>query len=238
MIQVRLSEDRGHFDHGWLKTNHTFSFGEYYDPRFMGFGPLRVINEDWIRGGEGFPTHGHRDMEIVTYILEGALEHQDSTGGQGVIRPGELQKMTAGRGVRHSEFNALKDRETHLYQIWIEPDERGLLPSYDQKDFGAALALGEPVLLVSPEGREGSIRVHQKANLWARRLLEVGVKWKLELNPGHSYWLQVARGTVDVEPSEIGPLKAGDAIALQKESVLNLTVKSPGGAEVLFFEFG
>ncbi len=135
MLSIRKANERGHFDHGWLKTSHTFSFSDYYDPKFMGFGPLRVINEDFIEAGAGFPTHGHRNMEIVTYVVSGAVAHKDSTGSEGVIHPGELQKMTAGSGIRHSEFNHYKDQETHLYQIWLFPEQKGITPSYEQKRF-------------------------------------------------------------------------------------------------------
>jgi len=193
MISIRRAEDRGHFDHGWLKTFHTFSFADYYDPKFMGFGTLRVINEDTIAGGEGFPTHGHRDMEILTYVVEGAIAHRDSTGKEGVIRPGELQRMSAGRGVRHSEYNALEEGETHLLQIWIEPNETGIEPRYETRDFSAPLEKGEPVLLASPNGKSGSLEIAQDAWVWARRFT-TGTEWHLPLSKGRLGWLQVIKG--------------------------------------------
>ncbi len=231
MIQIRKSKERGYFDHGWLKSFHTFSFSEYYDPEWMGFNHLRVINEDWIEGGEGFPTHPHRDMEIITYPIEGALAHRDSTGGNGVIKPGEIQTMTAGAGIRHSEFNGLKDQTTHLYQIWIMPNEKGLKPAYDQKDFLKEIESGEPVLLVSPDAANGSLPIHQDARLWVRRV-KIGVEWKLPIAKGRAGWIQIVKGEFQLGQHS---LKAGDAAGIENEN--QLVLKSNSDAEVLVFEF-
>ena len=229
MIQIRKSKERGHFDHGWLNTYHTFSFSDYYDPNFMGFKSLRVINEDIVAKGEGFPTHGHKNMEIVTYILSGALEHKDSTGSQGVIRPGEVQKMSAGRGIRHSEYNHLKDQDTHLLQIWIEPDQDGLPPGYIQKDFSDALNTGAATLLCSKTARDGSILIYQDAEIWAKRYLKTD-SWEFRLEPKRSAWIQVAKGSVTLNST---PLSQGDGAAVQGESIF--TLKADAGAEVIVF---
>src|SRR5678816_3764202 len=167
MISIRRSKERGHFDHGWLNTYHTFSFDQYYDPRYMGFRSLRVINEDFVAGGRGFPKHGHRDMEIITYILEGALKHEDSMGNGSVIRPGDVQRMTAGTGVRHSEQNASKDQLVHLLQIWILPNEQDLSPRYEQKAFSTDERRHRFRLIASEDGREGSVTVHQDVSVFA-----------------------------------------------------------------------
>src|SRR5215218_1815797 len=167
MINIRKSNERGHFDHGWLNTYHTFSFDQYYDPRYMGFRNLRVINEDFVAGGRGFPTHGHRDMEIITYILEGELKHEDSMGNGSVIRPGDVQRMSAGTGVRHSEFNASSKDPVHLLQIWIEPSITGIQPGYEEKHFDVQARRGRLRLIASPDGRDGSVTIHQDATVYA-----------------------------------------------------------------------
>lgn len=232
MIALRKSMDRGHFDHGWLKTYHTFSFADYYDPKFMSFGPLRVINEDSIEGGAGFPTHGHRDMEIITYVISGAIEHRDSTGSHGVIKPGELQKMTAGSGIRHSEFNHLKDADTHLLQIWIIPDKAGYPPSYDQKDFSSNLSSGETTLLASPTGADGSLRIHQDIKLYGKKFLRQE-SWRLKNEGDRIYWLQVVTGGGKVNDVAV---EAGDGIALTE--VDGLDIQGAKGLEVLLFDMG
>lgn len=233
MITLRKSSDRGYFDHGWLKTYHSFSFGDYFDPNHMNFGPLRVINEDFIHAGAGFPTHGHRDMEIITYVLEGAVAHKDSTGGEGVIHPGEIQTMTAGRGVRHSEYNGLKDKDTHLYQIWIEPSQSGLTPRYEQKDFAKDLDQGEPVLLVSADGQRGSIKINQDATLWARRL-KPRQHWNLTLDRSRLGWLQIAKGSINFDEKT---LKAGDGAGISEWPTNEIVIESGSdGAEVLWFD--
>lgn len=230
MIQIRKSSERGHFNHGWLDTYHSFSFGEYYDPAFMGFRSLRVINEDRVKGGAGFPRHGHDNMEILTVILDGALEHKDSVGNSAVIRPGEVQRMTAGRGIQHSEFNPLEDQETHLLQIWILPEERGLAPGYEQKDFRANWER-EPLLLVaSRDGRQGSVTIHQDVNLYMGRTGASPLK--VPMNKGRSGWLQVSRGRVQVGEDL---LQQGDGAAISGADMVEF--KTVGGAgEFLFFD--
>jgi quercetin 2,3-dioxygenase len=230
MITIRSAAERGHTDWGWLDSRHTFSFGEYHDPRHMGFRSLRVINDDRVTPGAGFGTHGHRDMEILSYVLEGGLEHEDSTGGGGVIRPGEIQFMRAGTGVTHSEYNASKTEPVHFLQIWIVPDARGLAPRYDQKAFDAEAARKGFVLLASRDGRDGSIRVQQDVALWMTRLGE-GEERAHALAPGRHAWLHVARGSVAVEGNR---LEAGDGAAVSGEAGLRLVGR--GDAEVLLFD--
>lgn len=230
MIALRKSKDRGHFDHGWLKTYHTFSFADYYDPKFMSFGPLRVINEDTIEGGSGFPTHGHRDMEIITYVISGAVEHRDSTGSHGIIKPGELQKMTAGSGIRHSEFNHLKDQNTHLLQIWITPDKAGYPPSYDQKDFSANLSSGNTTLLASPTGADGSLSIYQDMKLYGKRFLQQD-SWKLKSEGQRIFWLQVVKGKGLVNDIAV---TAGDGVAIAEVDALD--IHGDKGFEVLLFD--
>ncbi len=232
MITLRQSSDRGYFDHGWLKTFHSFSFGDYFDANHVQFGPLRVINEDVIAAGAGFPTHGHRDMEIITYVLSGAVAHKDSTGGEGVIKPGEVQMMTAGKGIRHSEFNGRKDVDTHLYQIWIHPDRVGLAPGYRQRDFSAAIATGKPVLLVAPRGEDGALEINQDAKLWARKFAPQDA-WELTLPSGRLGWLQVTQGKVSLNDRE---LTAGDGAAIKDEERISIVARA--NAEVLYFEMG
>lgn len=222
--------DRGSADHGWLKTRYSFSFADYYDPEQMGFGVLRVINDDRIAGGGGFPMHAHRDMEILTYIIEGALEHRDSMGNAGVIQSGEIQQMSAGTGVRHSEFNASGDTPVHLLQIWIVPDKVGYQPKYDQKDFSKRLANSEFVLLASRSGREGSAVIHQDVDLFAVKSATTGQKTHT-LGAGRGLWLQVIRG--DVTGTGI-VLSAGDGLGLAEIDSVDLSWSA--GAEFLIFD--
>lgn len=234
MITTRPSSARGHFDHGWLDTYHTFSFGDYHDPKHMAFGPLRVINEDFVAAGAGFPTHPHRDMEILTWVLEGALEHKDSSGGSGVIRPGDLQRMTAGRGVTHSEFNHSKAEPVHLLQIWIFPEERGLTPGYEQKRFD--LKPGALTLLASRDGRDGSVTIRQDASVYGARL-DAGQKATLELKPGRRAWVQMARGGATVNGQR---LAQGDGAAIEDETRVVIEGGAGGGdggqVEALVFD--
>jgi len=223
MITLRPSKDRGHANHGWLDTYHTFSFNTYYDEKHMGFRSLRVINEDRVAGGGGFPTHPHRDMEIVTYVLEGALEHRDSLGTGSVIRPGEIQRMSAGSGIRHSEFNQSKSDPVHLLQIWITPEKNGLKPEYEQKKVPA-----EWSLIAAPEGGENAVTIHQDAKIWAGRI-NGGLTH--ELAPGRHAWVQVTRGSIELNGKK---LAAGDGAAVSDESKLELKASSP--AEALLFD--
>jgi hypothetical protein len=230
MISVRKSEERGHFDHGWLDTRHTFSFAEYLDPRFMGFRDLRVINEDRVQPGEGFGTHGHRDMEIITYVLEGELAHRDSLGHGETLRPDEVQRMTAGTGIRHSEFNASETLPLHLLQIWILPGQTGLPPGYEQKAFPAAQRRGRLQLVAAPDGAGGALSIHQDVRVHAG-LFAPGERDALALAPGRGAWLQVARGGVRVNGVE---LRAGDGAALEEEPTVQ--VEGVEDAEVLVFD--
>ena len=230
MITIRKANDRGHANHGWLDSYHTFSFADYYDPKFMGFRSLRVINEDQIAAKRGFGTHSHRDMEIITYVLEGALEHQDSMGNRSVMRPGEVQRMTAGTGVSHSEYNHCDQEATHLLQIWILPETRGLEPSYEQKAYSDAEKRGKLRLIASQDGRDGSVKVHQDLNLYATVLGE-GEQVNFSVKGDRQVWVQVARGSVMLN----GQLLAqGDAAAVSQETLLDLTGKE--SAEVLVFD--
>ncbi len=230
MIRIRKSDERGHFHHGWLDTYHTFSFDQYYDPNFVGFRSLRVINEDRVQPGMGFPTHPHRDMEILTYPLEGALQHRDSMGTGSIIRPGELQRMSAGTGITHSEFNASRTEPVHLLQIWLLPERKGLKPSYEQKAFPEAEMRGRLRLVASQDGRDGSLTVHQDVSLYAG-LLEPGQKVSHRLEPSRSAWVQVARGKVHLNGSA---LEAGDGAATSKEQEIELG--SEDAAEILLFD--
>ena len=230
MILIRKAHERGHTDHGWLNTWHTFSFADYYDPEQMGYSSLRVINDDRVAPGAGFPTHPHRDMEIVTYVLSGALEHKDSMGNGTVIRPGEVQRMSAGTGIRHSEFNASADEEVHLLQIWIEPDRSGLTPSYEQKFFDAAEKLGKLRLVASPEGSDGSVTIHQDAKLYAG-LIDSGHPIEHALPPGRRAYLQVANGAVSLNGKA---LEAGDGARIEGEAKIHL--ESYNTAEILLFD--
>ncbi len=232
MITVRAAGERGHADHGWLDTWHTFSFADYHDPAHMGFRALRVINEDRVQPGEGFPTHGHRDMEIVTWVLEGALQHRDSLGTGSVIRPGEAQKMSAGTGVTHSEFNASDTAPVHLLQIWLLPRRRGLPPRYEQKAFPERERRGVLRLIGSDDGREGSVTIEQDVRLYAT-LLDTGQRVRHALPPGRHAWAQVARGGVTLNGVD---LTAGDGAAIADEADLTLAATAP--AEVLLFDLG
>lgn len=218
MITIRPSEERGPADFGWLKARHSFSFGNYCDPRHMGFRNLRVINEDRVAAGAGFPTHGHRDMEIVTYLLDGELEHKDSMGNGEVIRPGEVQAMSAGTGVLHSEFNPSDSNPTHLLQIWLLPDKQGHTPRYDQKVFDRAEKLNQLRLVVSPDGADGSIFIHQDSKIYAS-ILEAGKSVSLDLAPKRHAWVQVARGQIALGESV---LKAGDGAAISDLAKLEI----------------
>jgi hypothetical protein len=211
MIQIRRSRDRGHFNHGWLETFHTFSFGDYIDPKHRGFRVLRVINEDWVLPGQGFPTHAHRDMEILTYILEGALEHRDSMGNTSVIRAGDVQRMSAGSGVEHSEYNASAAETVHLLQIWFFPEKKGLEPSYEQKTFGQEGLKNRLRLILSPDGREGSVSMHQAIQGYDCRL-ESGKKIKVPLCQDRGAWLQLTEGCVLIEGQMF---EAGDGAAME-----------------------
>lgn len=230
MITIRKSSDRGHINHGWLDTYHTFSFGEYYDPAHMSFRSLRVINEDYVKGGHGFPTHPHHDMEIITYVLEGALEHKDSLGTGAVIKPGEVQWMSAGKGIRHSEFNPSRTDPVHLLQIWITPSTKGLKPAYDQKQFPADTRRNRLALVASGTGAEGSIRINQDADLYAS-ILEKGKDVSLTLRPERHAWVQVARGAISVNGTN---LSVGDGAAVSGESSLKLAASED--SEVLVFD--
>lgn len=230
MLTIRKAEERGHADHGWLDTNHTFSFANYYDPQYMGFRSLRVINEDRVLGGAGFPTHGHRDMEIITYVLDGALEHKDSLGTGSIIKPGDVQRMSAGTGIRHSEYNPSQTEPLHLLQIWILPNQERLTPSYEQKTFSQAEKQGKLRLVASPEGREGSVTVHQDVNLYAA-VLEKGDRISYTLQPNRHVWLQVAKGNAILNDY---PLKAGDGVAISDTEQLEIGTDSQG--EILLFD--
>ena len=230
MIHIRKSEARGHFDHGWLESWHTFSFADYYDPAEMNWRSLRVINEDIVQPAKGFGTHGHRDMEIVTYLLDGELEHKDSMGNGTVIRPGEVQRMSAGKGVMHSEFNPSPDATTHLLQIWIEPSVRGVPPSYEQTFFPVEERRGRLRRVASKDGRDGSVTIHQDAALYAA-LLAPGESVRHVLAPGRHAYLHVARGAVDLNGVQLG---AGDGAKIAEESELRITAAAD--AEILLFD--
>jgi redox-sensitive bicupin YhaK (pirin superfamily) len=230
MIKVRRAQERGHFNFGWLDTYHTFSFGDYFDPRNMGFRSLRVINEDWVEEGRGFPTHPHRDMEIITYILEGALEHRDSMGTGSVIRPGEVQRMSAGTGVTHSERNPSMEEGVHLLQIWIMPDKRNYRPSYEQKAYSDEEKRGRLRLIASADGSDDSVTIHQDARLYAT-LLEPGQEVLYKLEPNRHAWVQVARGAVDVNNE---PLNQSDGAAVSDEE--SLVIRAREASEILLFD--
>jgi redox-sensitive bicupin YhaK (pirin superfamily) len=230
MIRVRKSGERGHFDHGWLRTYHTFSFSRYHDPRHMGFRSLRVMNEDWVEPGQGFGMHGHSDMEIVTYVMEGALAHHDSLGSGGVLRPGELQRMTAGTGIRHSESNASPALPVHLYQIWLLPEKEGLEPSYEQKAFPRDERHNRLRLVASPDGDNGSLTIRQDARLFLGSL-DGGQEVVHALARGRHAWLQVLSGNVDLDGVA---LAAGDGAAVSCE--LALPLRANGPSDVLLFD--
>jgi quercetin 2,3-dioxygenase len=230
MIQIRKSDERGHANHGWLDTHFTFSFADYDDPEQVHFRTLRVMNDDRVAGGGGFPMHPHRDMEIVTYVLEGALEHRDSMGNGSVIKPGDIQYMSAGTGVTHSEFNASETEPVHLYQIWMFPEKQGLKPAYGQKNFSEAEKRGKLRLLVSPDGRDGSVRIRQDNDLYAT-VLGAGEKVTHELKPDRHAYVQVARGSVTLNGTK---LEEGDGAAISNEKTVELT--GADKAEVLLFD--
>ncbi len=230
MITLRKAEDRGHGDHGWLNTHYTFSFSDYQDPDHMGFRSLRVMNEDVVAPGQGFGTHPHRDMEIVTYVLEGALEHKDSMGNGEVLRPGEFQRMTAGTGITHSEFNPSATEPVHLYQIWLFPSHKGLEPSYEQKRFDVSERTDRLRLVASPEGEDGSLRIHQDARIYLGSL-SPGKTVDYDLAPGRGAWLQVLRGSVFANEAV---LDQSDGAAFTDVSAIQITAS--GEAEVMLFD--
>ena len=231
MMQIRRAADRGTSELGWLDSRHTFSFADYYNPGHMGFGPLRVINEDRVAPGTGFGQHGHRDMEIISYVLEGALEHKDSIGTGSVIRPGDVQIMSAGKGIVHSEFNHSKVEPVHFLQIWIEPDRTGIAPRYEQKTFPEGDKRGRLLLVASPDGRDGSMTVYQDVELRAA-VLEAGQRVVHALKSGRKAWLQVTRGELALNGQD---LKAGDGAAIDAEPTLTVETKSDQ-AELLLFD--
>lgn len=230
MLTIRRAEERGHARHGWLESFHSFSFADYYDAKHMGFRNLRVINEDRVQAGKGFGTHGHRDMEIISYVLDGALEHRDSMKNGSVIRPGDVQALSAGTGVTHSEFNASPTEMVHFLQIWLLPSAAGLTPSYEQKTFSSTEKQGRLRLVASPDGREGSVTIHTDARLYAGRF-EQGEEAKLELSAGRHAWAQVARGEVKVQGQV---LRTGDGAALSEEALVQ--VEGVRESEVLLFD--
>jgi redox-sensitive bicupin YhaK (pirin superfamily) len=230
MIEIRRAEERGRTEWGWLDSRHTFSFGDYDDPKHMGFRALRVLNDDRVQPGQGFGTHGHRDMEILSYVLEGALEHKDSAGGGGVIRPGEIQFMRAGTGVQHREYNHSKTEPVHFLQIWIVPDQRGLKPAYGQQAFDRERANEEFVLLASSDGRAKSLQVAQDVDVWMTRLSSGGRR-ELPLAPNRSAWVHLARGAAVLNGSA---LHEGDGVAVSGEKVLEFA--DGDAAEVLVFD--
>ena len=230
MIAIRKAAERGKSSLGWLDSRHTFSFSDYVDPSHMGFRTLRVINEDRVAPGQGFGTHGHRDMEILSYVLEGELEHRDSMGNGSIIRPGDVQRMTAGTGVMHSERNPSRENPVHFLQIWLLPEKRGLTPGYEQKTFAESERRGKLRLVASRDGREGSIVVHQDVALWSG-VLDAGGEASLDLAAGRQAWVQVARGELELNGKK---LVAGDGAAVNQESKLTLRALSP--SEVLVFD--
>jgi redox-sensitive bicupin YhaK (pirin superfamily) len=230
MLEIRKSSERGHANHGWLDSHHTFSFADYYDPQQMGFSVLRVINEDRVEPGAGFPTHGHRDMEIVSYVLDGALEHKDNMGNGSVIRPGDVQRMSAGTGVRHSEYNASNNERVHFLQIWILPKATGIAPDYEQKHFTPTELDSKLRVVASPDGRDGSVTIHQDAYLYASRLAN-GAQVAHALAPGRRAYVHVARGSVAINGT---PLTAGDGARIENET--RVTLGNANGAEVLLFD--
>jgi len=230
MIELRRARDRGHANHGWLDSWHSFSFADYHDPLHMGFGPLRVINEDRVQPGMGFGTHGHRDMEIISYVLDGALEHKDSMGNGSVIRPGNVQRMSAGTGVRHSEYNPSPSEGVHFLQIWIEPARRGVAPGYEEKHFDAASKRGQLRLVASPDGRDGSVTIHQDALVYAA-LLDGAEAAAHALAPGRRAYVHVARGEVTANGQR---LLAGDALKATGEREIRL--EAGRDSEIIFFD--
>jgi redox-sensitive bicupin YhaK (pirin superfamily) len=230
MLSIRKSQDRGRANFGWLDSRHTFSFGNYFDPEHMGFGPLRVINDDRVAPGGGFPTHPHSDMEIVSYVLEGGLEHKDSLGTGSVIRPGDVQRMSAGTGIRHSEFNASKTEPVHFLQIWILPEKQGIAPSYEQKAFGIEEKRNRLRLVGSRDGRDGSVTIHQSVDLYAT-LLGAGASVTHDLAPGRIAWIQVAQGEAKLNGQK---LREGDGVAIEASGTLSFA--GTAEAEILLFD--
>lgn len=230
MIKIRKAQERGHANHGWLDTYHTFSFANYYDPNYMGFRALRVINEDRVDPGTGFGTHGHRDMEIVTYVLEGALEHKDSIGNGSVIQPGDVQRMSAGTGILHSEFNHSQTEAVHLLQIWLLPETKGNPPSYEQHNFGLAKTPGQLRLIAARDGRDGALTVHQDVDLYGA-VLAKGDRISHSLRPKRHAWVQVARGTITLNGVS---LDQGDGAAISDE--IDLSISATTDAEILLFD--
>ncbi len=230
MLTLRRSSDRGYADHGWLKSFHSFSFADYYDPAQMGFSNLRVLNEDRIAPGTGFGTHGHRDMEIVSVVLDGALAHRDSIGNGAAILPGEVQRMSAGRGILHSEYNDSKERPTHFLQIWLEPSERGIAPGYEQKAFAGHEKRGRLRLVASPDGHEGSVSIHADAALYMGAF-DGGESARLSLRPGRRAYVHLARGSAEVNGQ---PLQAGDALRVEGEP--SIEIANGRDAELLVFD--
>jgi quercetin 2,3-dioxygenase len=230
MIQIRKAQERGHFNHGWLDTWHTFSFSDYYDPAHTGFRALRVINDDRVAPGQGFGMHGHRDMEIITFVLEGSLEHKDSLGNGSIIRPGELQRMSAGTGVRHSEFNPSPKESVHLYQIWLLPERNGLKPSYEQKTFTPDEKRGKLRLVAAPDGSDGSLTIHQDARLYLASL-KPGEVVSHPMASGRHAWLQVLNGEVKLNGQS---LSIGDGAAVSKEAKLEIAAVKD--ADILLFD--
>ena len=229
-MEIRRSAERGHAQHGWLDSFHSFSFADYYDPEHMGFGPLRVINEDRVQPGQGFGTHGHRDMEIISYVLEGGLAHRDSMGNGSTLKPGDVQRMSAGTGVRHSEYNASDQEPVHFLQIWIEPAERNIEPSYQETHFDAGSKRGKLRLIASGDGRDGSVRIHQDASVYAA-LLDGAEKAEFQQRKGRRTYVHVVRGKVTVGGQ---PLAAGDALKSVGES--RIVLEAGSDAEVLLFD--
>jgi redox-sensitive bicupin YhaK (pirin superfamily) len=230
MLQIRTSQERGAGDHGWLKSKHSFSFADYHDPKNMGFGPLRVINEDRVAPSMGFGTHGHRDMEIISYVIDGALEHKDSMGSGSVLHYGDVQRMSAGTGVRHSEFNHSPDEEVHFLQIWIEPNVTGIAPSYAETHFDAASKTGQLRLIASGDGRDGSVQIHQDAAIYAA-ILNGAATLEHTLAPGRLGYVHVVRGVLQVNDIT---LRSGDALKISDES--RIVLAQAEAAEVLLFD--
>jgi len=230
MITLRKSADRGHANHGWLDSYHTFSFASYYDPKFMNFRSLRVINEDRVSPGAGFPTHSHQDMEIITYVWEGALEHKDSLGNGEIIHPGEVQRMSAGTGIQHSEFNPSKTEGVHLFQMWILPEQKGLTPSYEQRKFQVNNIPNQWHLLVSKDGRDGALKIHQDVDLYGA-VLRDNCQLSHSFGPNRHGWLQVAQGKITANGVS---LDAGDAVAISDEDIL--TIAAHESSQFLLFD--
>jgi quercetin 2,3-dioxygenase len=230
MLTIRRAKDRGHFNHGWLDTYHTFSFADYYDPKHVHFRALRVMNEDRVAPGQGFGTHPHRDMEIVTYVLEGALEHRDSMGNGEVLRPGEFQRMSAGSGITHSEFNPSKSELVHLYQVWLLPEQKGITPSYEQKAFLDDALTGRLRIVASPNGEEGSLKINQDARIYLSKL-PAGAMARHAMPANRHAWLQVLRGTVALNGQTV---EVGDGVAASDEAALD--IRATSDAEIMLFD--